>query len=345
MQNFFTLTPERILDAVEAALDSGQTGVRATGFALALNSIENRVYEVGLDDGTSVVTKFYRPNRWSAEQILEEHAFIKRLHEAEIPVVPPVPLTDSPRSQLAIQGAPCTLARSDDGIFFTVFPKVRARLLDELDDSQVRQIGRLLARLHAIGESPSLGPSLRTKVSVEPFLDRPLEILTASKFLEGNWKTRYEAIVQTLRARIAPMLEKVQAHRLHGDCHPGNILWTPSGAPFFVDFDDMLIGPAVQDLWMVVRGRDANALKQRAELITAYEVFREFDYSQLRLIEPLRAMRLVHYSAWIANRWDDPSFPKLFPDFGSQKYWQDEIGALEEILSLISAPTEDSFNR
>lgn len=312
-------------------MDSKTTGVRATGYALALNSVENRVYEVGLDDDRSVVTKFYRPGRWTEAQLLEEHAFIQRLYDAEIPVVPPIPLAGAGGK---------TLAQSSDGIYFTVFPKVKGRLMDELDDSQVRQVGRLLARLHRIGESPSFGPSTRNRLDIETFATKPLQFLLQSGFLDAQMSSRYESIVKKVCEKITPLFlqggaQGVKFHRVHGDCHPGNLLWTSEGSPFFVDFDDMVIAPAVQDLWMVIRGRDEHALQQREELITGYEIFREFDRSQLQLIEPLRALRLIHYSAWIAHRWKDPSFPKMFPDFGSQRYWQEEIEALDQILSLL----------
>jgi len=334
MDSFFTLTPDHVLDSVEAALDSRKNGNRATGFALALNSVENRVYEIGLDDGTSVVTKFYRPERWTAEQILEEHRFIQKLYDTEIPVVPALKLVNSDLSVLQSADQP-TLALSKEGIFFAVFPKIKARLLDELNDEQVRQIGRLLARLHAIGESPSLGPSKRITLDVKTYGEKPLELLLASEHMDAHSRARYEPLVRRICDCIRPMFQNVKLHRTHGDCHPGNILWTPSGAPFFVDFDDMAIAPAAQDLWMVVRGRDENALKQREELIAGYDIFKEFDRSQLRLIEPLRALRLIHYSAWIANRWKDPSFPKMFPDFGSPGYWREEVQELEETLNLI----------
>lgn len=325
MDSFFTLTPDRILDAVEDALGREKTGVRATGFALPLNSVENRVYEIGMDDNSSVVTKFYRPGRWSQEQILEEHRFIQKLHDNEIPVVPPKVLHPS--------GS--TLQESKDGILFAVFPKVRGRLLDELDDAQVRQIGRYLARIHAIGES--LGPSVRIPLNVQTYAERPLALLLNSPFLDAHSRSRYEPLVKNICDAISPLFERVPVHRVHGDCHPGNTLWTADGKSFLVDFDDCVVAPAVQDLWMVVRGRDEAALKQREELIQAYEVFREFDRSQLKLIEPLRALRMIHYSGWIAQRWNDPSFPRMFPNFGTQPYWQEEIEELGESLSLIQS--------
>ena len=225
MDSFFTLTPDRILDSVEAALGSAHTGVRATGYALALNSVENRVYEVGLDDGSSVVTKFYRPNRWSPEQLLEEHAFVQRLYDLEIPVVPPLQLTHSKLAELVSPAHP-TLARSPDGIYFTVFPKIKARLRDELTDEQVRQIGRLLARLHAIGESASLGPSTRLKLDVPTYGEKPLQFILQSGFLDAQSRSRYEPLVKSLCELIRPMLASVKMHRTHGDCHPGNLLWT-----------------------------------------------------------------------------------------------------------------------
>ncbi|MBI3557734.1 MAG: serine/threonine protein kinase [Deltaproteobacteria bacterium] len=325
MEQFFTLTPERILGAVERALGSDKTGVRATGRCLALNSMENRVYELEMDDESRVVTKFYRPGRWTREMILEEHGFLAELIEAEIPAVAPLPLTNS-----------STLAESEDGIFFAVFPKVRGRIVQELDDARLQQVGRLLARLHNIGASRAA----RHRLALTPatYGRKSLEFLDASGMIDHQLRARYRNVVEAILTAIEPQFANVPSFRVHGDCHLGNVLWQENAA-FFLDFDDMVMAPAVQDVWLIVRGRDEEAQRQREVLIRSYESMREFDRSALRLIEPLRALRIMHYSAWIARRWEDPTFKNAFPDFGSYKYWFEELAELDEQLRLVSAPT------
>lgn len=312
-----------MLDAVEAALPSTRDGVRATGRCLTLNSLENRVYEIELDDGSSVVTKFYRPGRWTRDAILDEHRFLAELVEAEVPAVAPVELTHGG-----------TLAQSDDGILFAVFPKVRGRGLPELDDQQLEMVGRLLARLHLVG---ARGPAEhRLRLSVDTYAREPLHILETTRSLDPQLETRYRAVVAALIDRIAPLLDGVPAFRIHGDCHLGNVLWQSTG-PFFLDFDDMVVGPAVQDVWLIVRGRDDEARRQREVLIGGYEQMRAFDRTTLRLVEPLRALRMIHYAGWIARRWEDPIFPRTFDDFGTYRYWQDQVADLEEQLRLVTA--------
>lgn len=329
MEDFFQLTPDKILDSVEAALSSPQRSVRATGRTMALNSVENRVYEVELEDGESVVTKFYRPSRWTPQQILEEHQVLKKLSQAEIPVVAPLPLNH--HSNLSsLQGE--TLAETNTQILFSVFPKVRGRILDELNDEQVRKIGRFLGRIHAITET--FTQSSRIELNIEQYLEKPTQILSQSPKMDNSTFSRYEQICSMIREKIEPHFLKAKKHLIHGDCHLGNVLWTPDDQPFFLDFDDMVIGPPVQDFWMIVRGRDDHAKKQRDELFQAYELFHPFDSASFRLIEPLRALRLIHYSGWIAKRWNDPSFPKLFPSFGSNLYWREEM---EELLQTLEA--------
>jgi Ser/Thr protein kinase RdoA (MazF antagonist) len=322
MEQFFTLTPDHILTAVEQALGSATTGVRATGRTLALNSMENRVYEIEMDDNSRVVTKFYRPGRWSREMILEEHGFLKELVEAEVPAVAPVSLVDG-----------TTLGTSDDGIFFAVFPKVRGRILQELDDSRLQQVGRLLARLHNIGSRTKAVN--RLALTPETYGRKSLEFLESTDMIDAQVKNRYHDVVSAIIAASEPRFKNVPAFRVHGDCHLGNVLWQDTG-PFFLDFDDMVTAPAVQDIWLVVRGRDEEANRQREVMIRSYESMREFDRSTLGLIEPLRALRIIHYSAWIARRWEDPTFKNAFPDFGTYRYWFEELADLDEQLRQIS---------
>lgn len=331
-QHFYSLTPERLLDVVERALDSLKTGVRATGRALALNSMENRVYDIELesDEGekSHVVAKFYRPGRWSREAILDEHQFIAELAENEVPAVKPLTLANG-----------STLDQSEDGIHFALFPKARGRILQELDDHQLAQIGRLLGRLHNIGAKKDAPNRLR--LDVETYGRRSLEFLEGSGLIAENVAPRYRQVVGEILALIEPMLKGARTQRVHGDCHLGNVLWhVPPGATehsqaFFLDFDDMVVAPAVQDVWMVVRGRGPEADRARDVLLRGYEQMREFDYDELRLVEPLRALRIIHYAAWIARRWEDPAFQNAFPDFGSQRYWVEELQTLDEQLELI----------
>jgi Ser/Thr protein kinase RdoA (MazF antagonist) len=346
---FFELTPDRVLESVEAL------GLRCSGRCTALNSFENRVYEVELEEEDSDddavdrrsasaafarrrVVKFYRPGRWNREQILEEHEFLLDLKKAEIPVVAPIEF------DLGSEKSQTLHVARESGIFYALFPKVGGRAPDELQDDQLRWIGRLLARIHTVG---SLKPAPhRIEISPETYGQKSLASL-----LEGNWiplefAARYKEVVEEICVLSeelfsallkGPGLQGVASqaiHRIHGDCHLGNLLWNPSG-PFFLDFDDMVRGPAVQDIWLLVPGRDEESIRQRQVLLEGYEEMCGFNFLTLRLIEPLRALRFVHYSAWIARRWSDPAFPAAFPQFGTHRYWQEQLRDLEEQLLLM----------
>jgi Ser/Thr protein kinase RdoA (MazF antagonist) len=318
----FKLTPDSILDAIEAACPAS----RATGHTLALNSVENRVYQVGFEDGSFAVAKFYRAQRWTKEQILEEHAFIRALVEAEVPAVAPLPLS----AGADLMGP--TLARSRDGLYYAVFPKIRGRLLDELDDEKLRVLGRYFGRLHGVGlRHPR---STRPQLTPELWGLKSLDDLSRLGFFDSPSAERYEQVADALVERIQNGFAELPVQALHGDAHCGNVLWNEAG-PFIVDFDDMLYGPPVQDIWMVVRGRDAEAERQRGVLLEAYREMQPFEEWTLGWIEALRALRMIHYSAWIARRWQDPSFPMLFPHFGSERWWNDETQALMEIEALM----------
>jgi Ser/Thr protein kinase RdoA (MazF antagonist) len=316
VEQFFTLTPDTMLACVERAL-----GTRATGRTFTLNSMENRVSDIELEDERRVVTKFYRPGRWTREQILEEHAFLAELVEAEIPAVPPLMLANG-----------ATLDTSPDGILFAVFEKVRGRSLQELNDQELQQAGRLLARIHTVGERHPAAHRLR--ITPQWALDS-LQILDETSAVDIQLQSRYRRAVEAIVQKIEPLFKDVPSHRVHGDCHLGNLLWQ-NERPFFLDFDDMVSAPAVQDIWMVVRGRDDDAARMRDVMLTAYESMRHFDRGTLRLVEPLRALRMIHYSAWIARRWADPIFKQTFPEFVTYSYWLEEVDALEEQLRLIS---------
>lgn len=328
---FFQLTPDRVIDAVESS------GFRCTGRCAALNSFENRVYELELEESEEAssarrnllanrrVAKFYRPGRWTQEQILEEHAFLLELQEHEIPVVAPLAFSDGR-----------TLHQdSESGIWYALFPKVGGRAPDEFSDDQLLQVGRLLARIHNVGAArPALH---RIQLSPDSYGRTDLAWLLQHDSIPSTCRSRYEDAVLALCEIADPLFKPVRQLRIHGDCHFGNLLWNQQG-PFFLDFDDMVRGPAVQDVWMLTPGRDAESLRQRELLLTGYEQLREFNHFELRLVEVLRAFRIIHYSAWIAHRWDDPAFPLAFPQFGTDRYWLEETKTLEEQLALVSLP-------
>lgn len=325
---FFELTPDRVLEAAEAS------GLRCTGRCMSLNSFENRVYdiELELDDESSlasrkrVVAKFYRPGRWSVQQILEEHRFLDDLIEAEIPAVAPLRFPDGK-----------TLHATSSEIQYTLFPKVGGRAPDELSDDQLVRIGRLLGRIHNVGAKRKA--EHRLAITPQSYGLANLQFLLEHDWIPMEFRARYEATVRTICAQTQNWLETVPLsgiHRLHGDCHLGNLLWNQEG-PFFLDFDDMVIGPAAQDVWLLVPGRDEDSLRQRDVLLQGYEEMRVFDRTSLRWVEALRALRFIHYTAWIARRWKDPAFPAAFPQFGTHRYWQDETADLEEQQRILSA--------
>jgi Ser/Thr protein kinase RdoA (MazF antagonist) len=295
-------------------------GLRTTGRCLPLRAFENRVYEVELEDERRLVVKFHRPGRWSRETILDEHAFLGELAAAEIPVVPPLDL-----------GTGTTLGEID-GIYYAVFPKVRGRIMDELDAERRRLIGRTIGRMHAVGAARS-APH-RPRLTVERYVHEPLDALAAGAFMPENLLPRYRDVALRLAGRAAPLLGAARVQRIHGDLHWGNVLWT-AGGPVLVDFDDMLIGPPVQDLWLLARGDTEEARREREDLLAGYELFREFDRSTLALAEPLRALRIVYMSGWIARRWEDPAFPAAFPTFTQASYWMSEYEQLIRIAEAL----------
>jgi Ser/Thr protein kinase RdoA (MazF antagonist) len=327
MQDFFSLTPDAVLGAVEQALDpSGQ--VRATGRCFAHASMENRVYEIELEEplpqlGNRIIAKFYRPGRWSEEALWEEHSFLRELAEAEVPVVAPIELAGADRQ---------TLHKTDFGVFFSIFPKASGRVQEELSDEQLLQVGRLLARLHNVGASRP-APH-RPRLIPNDYLEPALAHLSTSGLIDPQLQSRYERAVRTLMALATPLWDSLPLHRVHGDCHGGNLLWQASG-PVFLDFDDLMMAPAVQDLWMVIRGRDRDAQQQRQTILEGYEQLRSFDHRSLRLIEALRGLRMVHYAGWVARRYADPIFQRTFPDFPSHSHWADETAGIEEQIALL----------
>ena len=334
---FENLSPDLVMDALDSV------GLRCDGRIQGLSSYENRVYQLRLEDGQSVVAKFYRPERWSDAQITEEHIFAAELMAEDVPVVGPLHLQGSTLHHFG-------------GFAFSVSPR-RGGRAPELDEAEVLEwIGRFLARLHNVG-------------AARPFVVRPALDLAGFGLASRDWLLSHHMVpmdVQTLWASTCTLaLDLVAQHavlapkgalgatakddirslRLHGDCHPGNILWTPVDAPteagpgpHFVDLDDARSGPAVQDLWMLLSGDRAQQTRQLGILVDGYELFREFDRRELSLIEPLRTLRLIHYSAWLARRWDDPAFPINFPWFGSSDYWNGQIQILQDQIEAMQEP-------
>ncbi|UCE87126.1 MAG: serine/threonine protein kinase [Deltaproteobacteria bacterium] len=311
---FFRLTPDWVLRAVEAG------GFEPTGHCSALNSLENRVYDLRLTDGSHVVAKFYRPARWTRAAILEEHRFLFDLREAEIPVCAPIVFPDG------------DTLHEVEGIFYAVWPRTGGRAPDELLDEQVSVLGRLVARIHNVGAAR--GMESRPQLSSHSHGLAPLEALEALDALPPQCRRRYRAAVEQVVSIYDELSDGVPVHRIHGDCHLGNLLHGREGY-FFLDFDDCRVGPAVQDVWMLIPGRDAEAARQRDVLIDAYRQFRDFEPRWLGLVEPLRALRFVHYAAWIARRFEDPAFPDAFPHFGTVDYWERETQDLEDQLARI----------
>jgi Ser/Thr protein kinase RdoA (MazF antagonist) len=313
---YSTLTPDVVLDALEGV------GLRGDGRMIALNSYENRVYQVFMEEGPPVVAKFYRPARWTDAQILEEHAFVVELAAREIPVVAPLVL-----------GGRTMNERS--GFRFAVYPRRGGRTPELEDPETLEWMGRFIGRIHAVG---ALEPFVeRPGLGIGSFGTEPRDWLLEHDFIPSDLRAAWTSAVELALERVRRCYERagdVRTLRLHGDCHAGNVLWTDDG-PHFVDFDDSRMGPAVQDLWMLLSGDRAAMTKQLSDVLAGYEDFFEFDRRELALVEALRTLRLIHYSAWIARRWDDPAFPAAFPWFNTQRYWQDRVLELKEQIALM----------
>jgi Ser/Thr protein kinase RdoA (MazF antagonist) len=315
---YYELGPDTVIRAVESL------GLLSDGRLLALNSYENRVYQVGQEEGAPLVAKFYRPGRWSDEQILEEHAFALELADAEIPLVPP----------LVIDGA--TLHHSD-GFRFALFER-RGGHAPELDQKETRLwLGRFMGRIHAVGASrpfehrPALTPQAFGRDSVNSILEE--------RWLPPHLEGAFESLAGDLLLNVDLAWERAGAFRslrLHGDCHVGNILWRDG--PFFVDLDDSRSGPAVQDLWMFLSGEPMEMSAQLKDLLDGYREFFDFDLRELQLVEALRTLRMLHHAAWLGRRWEDPAFPIAFPWFGEPRYWEDLVLSLREQLGRMQEP-------
>jgi Ser/Thr protein kinase RdoA (MazF antagonist) len=317
------LTPDVVVDALDSV------GLRGDGRLLALGSYENRVYQVWMETGPPVVAKFYRPARWSDNEILEEHAFVAELAAREIPAVAPLARGNATLHVFA-------------GFRFAVYPKCGGRAPELEDRATLEWMGRFLGRIHAVG---ALAPFReRPRIDSETFGVMPRDWLLAHDFIPADlieaWRS-ITALALTAVRRCYDRAGAVKELRLHGDCHAGNVLWIERGeerGPHFVDFDDARMGPAVQDLWMLLAGDRADMTRQLGDVLRGYEDFFEFDPRELHLVEALRTLRLIHYSAWLAQRWDDPAFPAAFPWFNTQRYWQDRILELREQVALMDEP-------
>ncbi|SAK88856.1 serine/threonine protein kinase [Caballeronia arationis] len=320
---FAGLTPECVLDALDSVLLPA--GERTDGRMLPLNSYENRVYQVGMEDGPPVVAKFYRPNRWSDDAILEEHAFVAELARREIPAVPARMLNGASLHHF-------------DGFRFSIFERRggRAPDIDGRNSSETLEwLGRFIGRIHAVGAIETYRE--RPILDIQSFGFEPRDFLLTHDFIPRDVREAYESVVRMALEGVERCFERageIRAIRLHGDCHPSNVLWTDAG-PHFVDFDDSRMGPAVQDLWLLLPGERAEASRALADLLAGYEDFCDFEPRELHLVEALRTLRLIHYSAWLARRWDDPAFPAAFPWFNTQRYWEDRILELREQVAAM----------
>lgn len=319
IEDYSRLSPDLVINAVES------TGRVSDARVLALNSYENRVYQVGMEEGLPLIAKFYRPQRWSDAQIREEHVFSRALAAAELPVV--APLANADGETLFVF----------EGYRFALFLRKGGTGPEAGDLDQLHRIGMLLGRLHSIGRQQTF--QYRPTLSLQRFLETPAQFLLAQDFLPAAIRPRYQQVITSLREKITALgLEKFATIRCQGDCHPGNIIWTRDDGPWLVDFDDCQSAPAVQDLWMLLTGTRHEQEMQLAELLDGYAMFCDFDRRELVLIEALRALRMVHYAGWLATRWSDPAFPRYFSWFNTDSYWQQHVAELEEQSRLLDEP-------
>ncbi len=319
------LTPDAVLDAIETA------GLRPDGRLQALNSFENRVYQFGIEDDKPMVAKFYRPDRWTDAQILEEHEFVHELAERELPVIAPL--------RLAGGGT----LHSHGGHRIAVYPRCPGRAPELEQPDTLEWMGRFLGRIHAVGALKHFVE--RPALDVETFGYEPRDYLLEHGFVPPDLEDAWTSVVDHALDNVEQCFDRagdVNVLRLHGDCHGGNVLWIEKrdagdahGGPHFVDFDDARTGPAIQDLWMLLSGDRETMKVQFGHVLRGYEDFAEFDDRERHLVEALRTLRLIHYSAWIGRRWTDPAFPAAFPWFDTPRYWQDRILELREQISLM----------
>lgn len=311
------MTPDVIIAALESL------GYVSDRRILALNSYENRVYQIGLERGSPVVAKFYRPRRWSTAAVQEEHGFALELAAAEIPIVPPI--VQEGRTLFEYEG-----------FGFAVFERRGGRWPELGSRTEREWMGRFLGRIHLVGRRQRFRH--RGRIDVERLGMEPREYLLSHDWIPSHLQSAYESLTSDLLNEIRSAFDSARGVvelRLHGDCHRGNVLWTDAG-PHFVDLDDCLMGPAIQDLWMLLSGTRAEMSEQLAHLLEGYSHFSTFDHRELVLVESLRTLRMIHYSAWLARRWGDPAFPAAFPWFIEPRYWENQVLALREQLAAIA---------
>ncbi len=310
------LDPGMILDAIESI------HFKCSGSLLALNSYENRVYQIGIEDEAPIIAKFYRPNRWTDAAILEEHQFAQELMSLEIPVIAPLVINQK------------TLHHFRE-FRFAVFPRKGGRALELDNYEQVEWMGRFVGRLHAVSATRTF--KHRMKIDIEHYGYIPYQFLMKNHFIPEHLQTNYAFVVEAILKKIAEIfksIEPVRLIRLHGDCHAGNVLWNAEG-PQIVDLDDCLTGPAIQDIWMLLSGDQDHVHYQLEQILEGYQQFFDFNYRELKLIEPLRTLRMIMYSGWLAARWNDPAFHVSFPWFNTGFYWQEQLQHLNEQLQLL----------
>lgn len=335
-QFFYQLDPETILSSID------KLGYKTTGRCFPLNSMENRVYEVEIESNSTkptdhfLIAKFYRPGRWTKEQILEEHAFLLELQESEIPVIAPH----------VIQGETLFLV-PEHHLYFCVFPKQGGRAPHDMDEELLQMLGRFLARIHSVGAATK--SQHRLHLTPDTFGRKNLHFLLESKAIPAQHAKQYQQLVEEICDISDPLFHGIETHRIHGDCHWGNVIYRENQGIYFIDFDDMVVGPAVQDVWLLIPGDDIHAKQDRAILVEAYETMRAFDHKSLKLIEPLRSLRFIHFAAWITKRWEDPAFKRAFSFYGTDQYWVDQMKDLSNQLHKIqqdnAAPINDPFDR
>ncbi len=312
---FARLSPDLVMDAVESV------GYRCDARILELNSYENRVFQIGIEDEEPVIGKFYRPDRWTDEQILEEHRFTQELADADISAVPPLLLGE-------------TTLREYEGYRFALYPRRggRAPELDDLDNLEI--LGRAVGRIHSIGAQAPF--EVRPKISVEDYGFEGRKYLLENNFIPADYEASYRELTDEIFRRLEGVFEGCRLIRLHGDCHMGNVLWRDE-VPHFVDFDDARMGPAVQDLWMMLSGEHSEASRQISAVLEGYRAFFDFNLAELQLIEPLRTLRIMYHAAWLARRWDDPAFPRAFHFFNTNHYWSQHLLQLGEQIERLDA--------
>ncbi len=324
--NYDNLTPDIVIQAIESL------GFISDARVFALNSYENRVYQVGIDEQTPIIAKFYRPLRWTDEQIIEEHQFAQLLADTDLPVIPPT--KDDNGNTLHLFA----------GYRFSIFPRQGGQAPEPDDFDQIYRLGRLIGRIHKVGSAEPF--QHRPSISVESYGIEPATLLLEQGFIPSHQAKEFERIIEQLCAKCTTAFAQTDSLkwiRSHGDCHVGNILWNRDTGPWFVDFDDCRTAPAVQDLWMLLSGDRQNQSQQISEIIEGYREFHDFKVSELQLIEPLRTLRIIHYAGWLAKRWSDPAFPLCFPWFNTESYWQQFLAELHDQNDALDLPSLSAY--